>query len=47
MSKSEPDDLSQAGVSYARVQAQQLNARNWRALETRYAESANPLAMAL
>jgi hypothetical protein len=35
-----------SGVSYAHMQAQESNARNWRVLEARYADSVNPLAMA-
>lgn len=32
------------GVSYAHKEAQESNARNWKQLETRYADSVNPLA---
>ena len=34
------------GVGYAHMQAQESNARNWKMLESRYADSVNPLAMA-
>jgi hypothetical protein len=32
-------------ISMARAQAQVANARNWKALESRYAVSINPLAL--
>lgn len=34
------------GLGIAHVQAQESNAQNWKVLETRYADSVNPLAMA-
>ena len=38
--------LLSVGIGFAHREAMEENARNWKALETRYAESVNPLAMA-
>lgn len=35
-----------SGIGYAHLQAQEANARTWKTLEERYADSVNPLAMA-
>jgi hypothetical protein len=35
-----------SGLGLAHVQAQDSNSKNWKALEARYADSINPLAMA-
>lgn len=35
-----------SGVSFAHMQAQESNSRNWKQLEQRYADSVNPLALA-
>lgn len=35
-----------AGLGFAHVQAQDANAKQWKALETRYAASVDPLSMA-